>query len=47
MTRKPDSASKALDDAFKTAVHKAANNPLAPERVRESMKHLEKDLRKK
>ncbi len=44
---KPVGAAKALDEAFKRAVHESANNPLAPPRVRESMKHLERDLRNK
>lgn len=43
---KPVGAAKALDDSFKRAVHDSSNNPLAPPRVRESMKHLERDLRK-
>ncbi len=46
-SKKPVGAAKALDDAFKHAVHETANNEQAPPRVRESMKQLERDLRKK
>jgi hypothetical protein len=46
-SKKPVGAAKALDDAFKQAVHKTANDEQAPERVRESMKQLERDLKKK
>ena len=46
-SKKPVGAAKALDDAFKHAVHESANDPIAPPRVRESMKQLERDLKKK
>lgn len=46
-SKKPVGAAKALDDAFKQAVHKTANDEQARDRVRESMKQLERDLKKK
>jgi hypothetical protein len=38
---------QSFDEAARQAVHKAANNPLAPPRVREAMKQLDKDLKDK
>jgi hypothetical protein len=43
--KKSVGAAEALDDAFKHAVRESANDPLAPKRVRESMKQLDKRLR--
>jgi hypothetical protein len=47
MAPKPKNALESLNDAARQAVHKAATNPLAPPRVREAMKQLERDLKKK
>jgi hypothetical protein len=47
MTRKPDSALKSLEDAAREAIRKAAANPLAPPRVRESMRRLDRESPKK
>lgn len=40
-------ADKALNDAFKREVKKTADNPQTSPSVREAMKELGKDLRKK
>lgn len=47
MPKKPPSALKSLNEAALKAAHKSATNPLAPPRVREAMKYVEKDLRNK
>jgi hypothetical protein len=38
---------KSFNEAAIRAVHKAATNPLAPPRVREAMKRVEKDFKNK
>ena len=47
MGPKPKNALESLNEAARQAIHKATTNPLAPPRVREAMKQLDKDFRKK